>query len=162
MSVGGQYGYTEDRPDLGVLFRQMDAWLMNLVGGDDLGPRSERVAAAKPADLVDNCWDTSGAERRSIREPLSFEGTGACGAIYPAYPTPRQVAGAPLTNDVVSCQLKPLDPADYEVELTAGDWAALQAVFPDGVCDWTKGDAYAEGYQGTWLSFGPSPVNRAR
>ena len=30
------------------------------------------------------------------------------------------------------------------------------------VCDWTRGDLHGEGYQGTWLSFGPSEVNRAR
>ena len=37
----------------------------------------------------------------------------------------------------------------------------LQAIFPDGICDWTQGDVHREGYQGTWLSFGPSEVNRA-
>jgi len=161
MNVGGAWGYTEDRPDLGNLFRSMDAWLMNLVGGDASGtPRAERVVSAKPSDLVDNCWDTSGAERRNIREALSVESTGECGAIYPAYATPRQVAGAPLTNDVVTCHLKPLDRGDYDVEMTAAQWSELQAIFPDGVCDWSQGDAHAEGYQGTWLSFGPSPVNR--
>ena len=48
------------------------------------------------------------------------------------------------------------------VEFTEAEWAELEAVFPEGVCDWTKPDAHAEGYQGTWLSFGPSEVNRAR
>jgi hypothetical protein len=163
MNVGGAWGYTEDRPDLGNLFRSMDEWLVNLVEGDASGlSRSERVVAAKPAGLVDNCWDTSGPERRNIREPLTFESTGECGAIYPAYMTPRQVAGSPLTNDVVSCQLKPLERTAYEVTFTDAEWSQLQATFPDGVCDWSKGDAYQEGYQGTWLSFGPSPTNRAR
>jgi hypothetical protein len=162
MAVGGAWGFTEDRPDLGVLFRQMDAWLTSLVEGDHLGPRSERVAAAKPADLVDNCWDTRGAERVNLREPLSYDGTGRCAEIYRAYPTPRTVAGAPLTNDVVSCRLKPLDPADYRVAFTPSEWARLQEIFPDGVCDWSAPDAHAQGYQGTWLSFGPSEVNRAR
>ena len=163
MSVGGQWGYTDDRPDLGLLFRSMDEWLTNLVEGDASGlPRAKRVVAAKPAGLVDNCWDGQEAERRNIREPLSFESTGTCGEIYRAYPTPRQVAGAPLANDVVSCQLKPLDRDDYEVEFTAAEWSRLEAIFPDGVCDWSLGDAHGEGHQGTWLSFGPSPVNRAR
>jgi len=163
MNVGGAWGYTDDRPDLGNLFRSMDEWLTTLVAGDATGtPRSERVVAAKPADLVDNCWDTSGPERRNIRQPLSAESTGECGALYHVYSTPRQVAGAPLTNDVVSCRVKPLDHADYAVDFTPAEWAELQSIFPDGVCDWSKGDAYAEGYQGTWLSFGPSPVNRAR
>ncbi|MGE0160446.1 MAG: DUF6351 family protein [Gemmatimonadales bacterium] len=162
MAVGGEWGYTEDRPDLGVLFRQMDRWLVNLVEGDDLGPRADRVVSAKPADLVDNCWDTRGAERVNIRERLSYDGTGTCAQIYRPFLTPRTVAGAPLTNDVVTCRLKPLDPSDYEVSFTASEWAELQQIFPDGVCDWTQPDAYAEGYQGTWLSFGPSEVNLAR
>jgi hypothetical protein len=162
MAVGGQWGYTEDRPDLGVLFRQMDAWLMNLVAGDELGPRSERVVSAKPADLVDNCWDTRGAERVNVREPLSADGTGVCADVYRVYRTPRGVAGAPLTNDIVTCRLKPLARADYSVTFTDAEWAELEAIFPEGVCDWTLPDAHAEGYQGTWLSFGPSEINRAR
>ena len=162
MAVGGEWGYTEERPDLGVLFRQMDRWLMNLVEGDHLGPRADRVAAAKPTHLVDNCWDTRGGERVNVSEPLSYEGKGTCAEIYRAFPTPRTVAGAPLTNDIVSCRLKPLDPGDYTVTFTASEWSELQAIFPDGVCDWSQPDAHADGYQGTWLSFGPSEVNRAR
>jgi hypothetical protein len=161
MNVGGRWGYTEERPDLGGLFRSMDEWLMNLVEGDSSVLRSERVVQAKPSDLVDNCWDTRGEERVNVRESLSPDGTGTCGEIYPAYSTARLVAGAPLANDIVSCQLEPLDPADYEVSFTDGEWAELEAIFPDGVCDWSRGDAHSEGYQGTWLSFGPSPVNRA-
>ncbi len=163
MNVGGAWGFSEERPDLGDLFRSMDTWLMTLLEGDDSGvSRAERVVDSKPEDLVDNCWDTSGEPRRNIREPLSFDGSGACADLYPAYPTPRHVAGAPLANDIVSCQLRPLDRADYGVEFTAAEWSELQAIFPEGVCDWAKGDAHAQGYQGTWLSFGPSPVNRAR
>jgi hypothetical protein len=163
MSVGGAWGHTEDRPDLGELFRSMDAWLMNLVDGDASGvSRADRVVSAKPASLVDNCWDTSGAQRRNVRETLSFESTGECGTLYPAYATPRRVAGAPLANDVVTCRLKPLDRGDYDVRFSDTEWSELRAIFPDGVCDWTQADAHAEGHQGTWLSFGPSPLNRAR
>jgi hypothetical protein len=162
MAVGGRWGYTPDRPDLGVLFRQMDAWLMDLVSADDEGPREARVAGAKPADLADHCWDTSGAEPVRVTEPLSYEGGGRCGELYRAFPTPRQVAGAPLTNDIVSCRLKPLDPADYSAAFTSAEWAELQSIFAEGVCDWSAGDAHDARHQGTWLSFGPSEVNRAR
>ena len=105
MNVGGRWGYTVERPDLGELFRSMDAWLIDLVGGDSSGPRSERVVQAKPSDLVDNCWDARGEERVNVRESLTLDGTGACGEIYPAYSTPRHVAGAPLANDIVSSAL---------------------------------------------------------
>jgi hypothetical protein len=120
------------------------------------------VAGAKPADLADHCWDTSGAEPVRVTEPLSYEGGGRCGELYRAFPTPRQVAGAPLTNDIVSCRLKPLDPADYSAAFTSAEWAELQSIFAEGVCDWSAGDAHDARHQGTWLSFGPSEVNRAR
>ena len=160
MAVGGRWGYTEDEPDLGILFRGMDEWLMNLEAGS--GPRAERVVAAKPEGLVDHCWDTGGAERSKVTGPLSFDGGGTCGDLYRPFPTPRHVAGTPLANDIVSCRLKPLDPSDYDVEFEPAEWAELEAIFPEGVCDWTQPDAHGEGYQGTWLSFGASEVNRAR
>jgi len=161
MNVGGLWGFTEERPDLGALFRQMDRWLTNIQADDDPIRLSEKVVRAKPADLVDNCWDTQDGGRMNVTEALTYDGSGACGAIYPAYPTPRLVAGAPLANNIVSCQLKSLTASDYEVEFTGEDWVALETIFPNGVCDWTRGDLHAEGYQGTWLSFGPSEVNRA-
>ena len=162
MNVGGLWGFTEDRPDLGVLFRQMDRWLTNVQADDEPINLSEKVVRARPADLMDNCWDTRGEERANVTIPLAFDGSGACHEIYPAYSTPRHVAGAPLANNIVSCHLKSLDRADYEVEFTNEEWDTLEAIFPDGICDWTRGDLYSEGYQGTWLSFGPSEVNRVQ
>ena len=49
------------------------------------------------------------------------------------------MAGGDDYNDIVKCQLKPLDRADYDgVTFTDEQWAQLQSAFPDGVCDWTK------------------------
>ena len=162
MNVGGLWDFTQEEPDLGVLFRQMDRWVTTIQADNEPIRLSERVVRAKPADLVDNCWDTRGEGRVNVTEPLAYDGAGTCREIYPAYPTPRLVAGAPLANNIVSCHLKRLDRADYEVEFTDEKWDALEAIFPDGVCDWARGDRHAEGYQGTWRSFGPSEVNRAR
>jgi hypothetical protein len=40
---------------------------------------------------------------------------------------------------VLKCQLKPLLQADYPAgTFTAGQFTRLQAVFADGVCDWSK------------------------
>ena len=161
MNVGGLWGYTEDRPDLGVIFRQMDRWLTAIEADDGPGRLSDKVVRAKPSDVVDNCWDTQETGRTNVTGPLTYEGAGACGEIYPAYSTARLVAGAPLANNIVSCHLKSLERADYEVDFTDDEWDALVAIFPDGVCDWARGDLHGEGYQGTWLSFGPSEVNRA-
>jgi len=162
MNVGGLWDFTQEEPDLGVLFRQMDRWVTTIQADNEPIRLSERVVRAKPADLMDNCWDTRGEARVNVTEPLAYDGAGTCSELYPAYPTPRHVAGAPLANNIVSCHLKRLDRADYEVEFTDEEWGALEAIFPDGVCDWARGDRHGEGYQGTWLSFGPSEVNRAR
>ncbi len=89
-----------------------------------------------------------------IAEPLSFDGTGRCAELYPAYPTPRQVAGAPLANDIVKCALKPIDMRDYEVTFSDAELAELSEIFPDGVCDWSRGDVLRRAYGGTWTSFG--------
>ncbi len=70
------------------------------------------------------------------------------------------MAGAPLVNNVVKCELKPIDWNDYEVAFNAEEQARLREAFSDGVCDWSKPGVFAGPYQGTWLSFGPSDVNR--
>ncbi len=160
MTIGGRWGFTPDEADLGNLFRELDHWLMALKNTNVAVDPVARVRSSKPATLVDNCWDNTAAERVNIAEPLSLASIGKCLTLYPVYSTPRQVAGAPLANDIVSCQLKPLDPQDYKQTFSAEELLALEEIFPDGVCDWSKPDAHASHFQGSWLSFGPSPVNR--
>lgn len=160
MLVGGAWGFTEEQPDLGEIFREMDHWLMAIASDQSTMEPSLKVVANKPANLNDACWDNTGTLRVRIEQPQTYAGDSQCNALYPAYPTPRHVAGAPLANNVVSCHLRALNPADYNVTLTEAEYAELHTVFPDGVCDWSLGDASGASYQGTWLSFGPSPVNR--
>ena len=45
---------------------------------------------------------------------------------------------APITDDVMKCQLKPIDPKDYAVTFTPAQMRELQGIFPNGVCDYTK------------------------
>lgn len=160
MQVGGLWGFTEDRPDLGDLFRAMDKWLAAIANDETDANVSEKVLNNKPATLVDTCWDNSGNERIKIEEEQTFIGDSQCNQLYPAYPTPRHVAGAPLANNIVSCQRRAINPADYGVNFTGQQYAELHEVFPVGVCDWSRGDASAASHQGTWISFGPSPINR--
>ncbi|MCB1669851.1 MAG: hypothetical protein KDI29_01935 [Pseudomonadales bacterium] len=160
MNVGGLWGFTEEEPDLGDLFRAMDQWLMAVQANHNDVDKAIKVVNAKPYQLTDNCWDYSGSERENLHEQLSVHNTGRCGELYPVYLTPRHVAGAPLANATVSCRLKPLDRTDYTVEFSDQQLAELDQVFPTGVCDWSRPDAHAASFQGTWLSFGPSPVNR--
>ena len=52
--------------------------------------------------------------------------------------TPREVAGGDRLNDILKCQLRPIDPAEYgPLGLSAAQLDRLRALFPDGVCDWS-------------------------
>jgi hypothetical protein len=161
MLVGGKWGFTDEEPDLRTLFQQMDVWLTNIAKDSSEASAAEKVVNNKPADLEEGCWDNTAEPRKWIAQKLAADGTGRCEQLYPVFRTPRLVAGEPLANDVVKCQLKPVTPSDYKVEFTAAELARLQKTFPEGVCDWSKPDVYA-GYLGTWRSFGPSPVNRVQ
>ncbi len=55
--------------------------------------------------------------RRSLRK-MTFDGKGTCSALFPVHSEPRMMAGAPLTNDIVKCQLKPINYAEYKVTFT--------------------------------------------
>jgi len=143
---------------------RMDEWLSNLARDGSDAPRAEKVVQTKPASLVDGCVPTEGdviAEPPLFdRERLYDNTEGRCNALFPPQTGPHMIAGGPLTNDVLKCQLEPLDRADYAVTFTDAEWARLERIFPTGVCDWSKPGVGQDVRQRTWLSFGPSPVNR--
>ncbi len=160
MQVGGRWGFTEQEPDLGELFRQMDRWLMAIINDQTAAEPADKVVNNKPATLGDACWADNGLVRRKITEEQTYIGSSECNELYPAYPTPRHVAGAPLANSIVSCQLRPVNTADYAVDFSDDQWLELSTLFAGGVCDWSQGDASQAAHQGGWASFGPSPINR--
>ena len=53
----------------------------------------------------------------------------------------------------LKCQLRPVNLSDYPA-LSPDQEAKLHAVFPDGVCDYTRPGVGQQPVQGTWLSFG--------
>ena len=130
----------------------MNEWLDRIAA--DTGAASiDKVVRNKPALAVDACWDATGTR---INEVASTDPAAACNKVYPRFTTPRIEAGAPLVNDVLKCQLKPITPSDYKVPMTAGELARLAAIFPNGVCDWSKPGANQVGLKGTYLKL---PLN---
>ena len=127
----------------------------------DASPESQRakVLRAKPADATDGCYDKS-TPPQFIHEDLAFSSkpVSKCSALYPVYSNPRREAGGPLAANILKCQLKPVDPRDYHVTFDAAQLARLKAVFPGGVCDWSKPGVNQVPVV-TWASFGPSPKN---
>jgi hypothetical protein len=112
----------------------MNAWLDAMTA--DPAPLSiDKVVKHKPANAVDTCWDAQGVK---IVEPASFDAANKCNAIYPVHSEPRLVAGAPLANDVMKCQLKPVDFGDYKVTFTDAQKARARSIFTTGVCDFSK------------------------
>lgn len=135
---------------------QMDAWLVAALGDTTPGrTRAEKIALHRPADLKDACWN--GATK--IEEPQTAYGASPCNTLFPSYATPRMVAGGPLADDIVKCQLKPLAAADYGMAFTPAQWTRLEGIFPEGVCDWSKPGVGQQPLAGTWQSFGPAPTN---
>lgn len=114
-------------------FDTLDAWLAAVEADTGPGTRAEKVARNKPAAAVDQCF-IGEATLPPVTDPA------ACKAAFPYYASPRIAAGGPMSHDNGSCQLKPLAREDYPatVVFTDAQWARLQAVFPDGVCDYGK------------------------
>jgi hypothetical protein len=76
-----------------------------------------------------------------------------CKKLFPFAGDARLAAGAPASDDVYKCQLKPVDPGDYKAAPTADRLAQLQKVFPDGVCDYRKPGVEQVSLAGTWVTF---------
>jgi hypothetical protein len=119
----------------GLAIDTMSQWLDALAKDPSTGPAIDKVVRAKPAAAVDACWTADGTK---IAEPLSLTGSGTCASLFPPHSTPRLVAGAPLADDVLKCQLKSIDATEYKTPFTAEEMQRLRAIFPNGVCDYSK------------------------
>jgi hypothetical protein len=114
-------------------FETLDQWLAAIEADRAPGTLAQKVARNKPAAAVDQCF--IGDDRAPpVKDPAQ------CAAAFPYFASPRIAAGGPLTHDNGSCQLKLLKREDYPatVVFTDAQWARLQAVFPEGVCDYSK------------------------
>ena len=124
----------------------IDRWLQAVENDKSSRSREQKIIRNKPADLVDTCWIDG--------KPVTDAAT--CAKQYPYNGDARTAAGAPLRDDVRKCRLKPLRRADYKVTFTDEQWQRLEAVFHDGVCDWTRPSV---GYQPSipWMSYADGP-----
>ncbi|MCG8412966.1 MAG: tannase/feruloyl esterase family alpha/beta hydrolase, partial [Pseudomonadales bacterium] len=86
MQIGGRWGYTEEEPDLGQLFREMDNWILAIQGDRSESSQADKVVNNRPLSLTDACWDNRADERVKIEQRQTFAGTGLCNELYPAFP----------------------------------------------------------------------------
>jgi len=121
-------------------FLTMDTWLSTLTVS---APKEtlnsvrtqDEVIAAKPAAAHDLCFLTGDP---NFTTPITDFAVCDADPRLVKHSSPRQVAGGPLAENILKCQLKPLNPADYSpVVFSATQWARLGATFATGVCDWS-------------------------
>ena len=136
-----------------------DTWMVAYRSDTSSDPQRLKVLRAKPKTATNGCYDKS-TPPVFVPDALPFTSKPAskCSELYPVYSNPRHEAGGPLAANVMKCQLKPIDLKNYHVTFTDAERARLNAIFPSGVCDWSK-----PGVNQTtvvpWASFGPSPRN---
>src|SRR6185295_16775432 len=140
--------FSDESPVLSHALTQMDEWLSKLNAGGETRPSLAAIAKAKPADLIDACFTDGGTVK--IAETQVYQGDTKCNKLYPSYSTPRMVAGEPLANNVLKCQLAPIDAAGYGGKLGKDDLAELKSIFPKGVCDYSKPGVGQVPLKATW------------
>lgn len=145
----GRVAYIQDRA-----LEAMDRWLARITADTSSAPRAVKVVRNKPADLRDGCW-TRETRPNFIAETQRFggPGTSTCNDLYPAFPSPRMVAGGPIESNIIRCQLKAVDPRDYSVDFSSAEYARLTQVFPAGVCNWEVPGVGQTDLIGTWLEY---------
>ena len=118
----------------------MDTWLSNLTASApketiNSARTQAAVIQAKPATAFDLCFLTGDT---NFTTPVTDMAQCDADPRLARHASPRQVAGGPLAENILKCQLKPLNPADYApVVFSSTQLARLQATFPGGVCDWS-------------------------
>jgi len=155
MIVEDSRGGSSKSPIYAATIDQMDRWLTALAADTSKDTAIAKVVRAKPADAVDACW-TRDQVPQKVAEASSRDTATRCGGLYPTGSFPREIAGGPVGGDVLKCQLKPVVPADYKATFTTSELARLKAIFPGGVCDWSKPGVEQQKLAGTWLTFATS------
>jgi hypothetical protein len=129
-------------------FVAMDGWLAKVERDDRRVPLATKIVEDKPASLTDRCL-ADGVPGVVCASDIARTNLS----------TPRQEAGGPAANDVLACQVEPLDRSSYRltgglpVLFTDAQWARLQAAFPTGVCAWAL-PGIGQGPATTWLGYG--------
>jgi len=142
--------FDSNSPVLTQALEQMDRWIRAVQRDRSGRDPHDVVVDAKPRDLVDACWTP---DDEKIAEPQTYDGDTRCNQHYPSFASPRIVAGGPVASDVITCQLRGPDRVDYPSAMTDARWQRLNAIFPNGVCDWTRPGVDESAIEGTWLFF---------
>lgn len=120
-------------------FLTMDKWLAALKADTGGATLQQKIVADKPSDAFDFCYLSF-----DTKFQLKVTDQAICNLDPGLAPhsSPRQVAGGPVTEDILKCQTKPFNPDDFPQVRDSADTTLitrLEQVFHDtGVCDWSK------------------------
>jgi hypothetical protein len=128
----------------GDVLEILDDWMAKL-----RGKSAQQVVKDKPAAAVDTCFNEDGTVFYS--GPDAWDGIvndkpkGPCTMAFPIYSTSRIQAGGDIKGDIFKCALKPVKKALTDgtyggVEFTEDQRQRLKAIFPSGVCDYSRAD----------------------
>lgn len=110
------------------------------------------TSGERPADAQNRCSLPDGTVLDGGWE--LYDEPGPCADAYPVHGDPRLVAGQSIAQAALKCTLTQAEREGYGVELTDDQWERLQAIFPDGVCDWSVPGVGQVEPDGTWQRFG--------
>ena len=127
----------------------MTAWL-DAIAADPAPLTHAKVVKDKPAEAVDAYFDAAGAKTAEV---ANWDPNTGFNKMYPVHSEMRMVAGQSMADDVLKCQLKPAAMSDYKVSFTAAQQARLAAIFPKGVCDFTKPGVEQRPLKGTYQRY---------
>jgi hypothetical protein len=111
----------------------MDKWVAAIKADTSAAPIEEKVTKNRPAEAVDFCYIGT-----DYTTKVTDQATCDADPVLKYYSSPRQVAGGPLSEDILKCRLQPLSRGSYRTQFTEEQWGRLQTVFATGVCDWSK------------------------
>ncbi len=124
-------------------FNQLDDWLANVESDRTGRTLAAEVAADRPATAGDQCWLAG----------LHILSWDQCRRMFAHGTDPRIAAGGPLQDNVMKCRLRRVTKSAYAATFSATQWEQLNAIFPSGVCDYSRPSVGAS-RSVTWHSFG--------
>src|SRR5882757_1201238 len=130
-----------------LAFLVIDRWLAGIEADHSGAPLAQKVRTDRPASTVDACM---------VNGSTHTDAT-TCSAAYPTFSKPRLVAGGPMADDVLKCQLRPVSRGDYPASMSVEQFSRLMRIFPDGVCDWSLPGVDQGPALGPWQSYASGP-----
>ena len=143
-------------------FLLLDQWLSRIEADKSSAPLAQKVLRNRPAEAVDTCYTSPAAPAPgapAVAPSQAITDPAQCALLYPTYGVTRTAAGGPMTDHIVQCRRKPLDPKDYDVTFTDAQLEQLRKTFDGGVCDYTR-PSVGERRSEPWTTFADGPGGR--